>query len=437
MLNETALFRLSVLGPLTSKINLNQGELKKVITELAHQHFDIPNSKRTQISTRTIERWYYAWKRNGIEGLAPKYRSDKGVSKITPELSEKIIRLKEENMGRSLSTIMEILKLQGNESLPKSSIHRLLKSYKLSHRVISDSPNIERRQFEAYRANDIWYSDVMHGPHIYHQGKQIKTYLISYMDDASRLMTHSQFHIDEQSHSVEAVLKEAIMRRGLPKRLIIDNGSAYRSRSMLYICAKLGIHPIFCRPYEPEGKGKIERWHRTVRDQFLNELQAKNINSLSDLNDRLHAWIEEIYHTREHTSLGKSPLTRFREDIQHTSRLGDLLEQLDDIFLHRVERTVTKTGTVKYEGKHYEVAYQYAKQRVSLVFDPVNKAPKYIEDLVGNHLCDVFKVNKLDNLSTPRQRPDAIDKPNPETSSLAEDALHKHENKYKTLGVDE
>ena len=81
------------------------------------------------------------------------------------------------------------------------------------------------------------------------------------------------------------------------------NGPAYRAATLQGICARLDIRLIYCRPYAPEGKGKLERWHRTFRDQFLSELEVSRINDLDDLNARLWAWIEQVYHRTAHSSL--------------------------------------------------------------------------------------------------------------------------------------
>jgi hypothetical protein len=238
--------------------------------------------------------------------------------------------------------------------------------------------------------------------------------------------------LDEQAPSIGHVLKEAVMRRGLPKRLIVDNGAAYRSGALIGICARLGIQLIFSRPYEPQSKGKLERWHRTVRAQFINELKLNNINDLKDLNERLHAWLEDIYHQQKHGGLdGLSPLQRFREDIVQTRRLGDLAKNIDEIFYHRIKRHINKTAALKYNGKQYEVAYQYASQSVYLVYDPYADAPKFIEDHDGQYLCDVTPLNKYNNLGRERQRPNQIESIEKQGStSLVENALKRHNNKY-------
>ena len=272
MPSQIALFRLSVLGALTSRIDIQHGELKQLIKEQSKKHFDIPNSYKTQVSARTIERWYQQWRKYGLEGLEPKPRSDKGNCKLSPESKELIIKLKQEDMRRSLSTLLTLLSQRGYKNLPRSSIHRFLQQHHLSQRVVSDAPSIERRQFVAQRSNEIWYGDVMHGPKIMTENGLKKVYLVTILDDASRLVAHTEFCLNEQALSIEKILKEAVMRRGLPNRFIVDNGPAYKSHTLHEVCARLDIKLIYCRPYEPQAKGKLERWHRTVREQFINHI---------------------------------------------------------------------------------------------------------------------------------------------------------------------
>ena len=170
---------------------------------------------------------------------------------------------------------------------------------------------------------------------------------MSLLDDASRLVAHSAFCLGETALDIEGVLKQALLRRGVPIKLIVDNGSAYRAATLQGVCARLGIALIFCRPYAPEGKGKLERWHRTFRDQFLGELDERLITSLQDLNARLWAWIEQVYHHTVHASLdGLTPLKRYQRDLPRIRNLGSQASQLDALFYHRVERFVRKDATV-------------------------------------------------------------------------------------------
>jgi hypothetical protein len=123
------------------------------------------------------------------------------------------------------------------------------------------------------------------------------------LDDASRLIVHSAFCLSETALDIEGVLKQALLKRGIPKKLVIDNGPAYRAASLQGICARLKIRLVYCRPHEPEGKGKLERYHRTFREQFLNEIHTHHMTCLAELNARLWAWVEHVYHQNPHSEL--------------------------------------------------------------------------------------------------------------------------------------
>ena len=153
---------------------------------------------------------------------------------------------------RTIRQLVGASGLPGARRLSRSSIHRLLQSQGLSKLPGAVQPE-EHRAFVAAHAGDIWYGDVMHGPKVLVDGRLRKVYLVSFMDDASRLITHSAFCPAETALEVEGVLKQALLRRGLPVRLVIDNGSAYRAATMQAVCARLEIRLVYCRPYAPEG----------------------------------------------------------------------------------------------------------------------------------------------------------------------------------------
>ena len=267
-LHPVALFRLSVLGPLVSRDRLERGELKRFIRELASRDYDIPGSARRDIGEKTIEAWFYAWRRGGIDALSPKPRSDRGQSRLPIDVQDAILDAKRDKPRRSIDQLILLVEKAGlavRGTLPRSSVHRLLQRHGLSRPCGSASTPEEHRSYEALYAGDIWYGDVMHGPRVPVQGRMRKVYLVSLMDDASRLLAHSAFCTGEKALDIEGVLKQAVLKRGLPVKLVVDNGPAYRAKTLQGICARLGIHLIYCRPYAPEGKGKLERWHRTRR----------------------------------------------------------------------------------------------------------------------------------------------------------------------------
>ena len=409
-IHPLALFRLSVLGALVSRERLHRGELQKTIRELASREYAIPHSQRTMLAEKTIQAWYYTWRKEGIAGLAPKVRIDRGQSKITPALQEAVLTAKRDNPRRSVRQIKRLLEADGqvaHQTLSRSSVHRLLQHNGLSRLTGSASLPEEKRSFGAEFAGTIWYGDVMHGPRVPIKGQLRKTYLVSLLDDASRLVAHSAFCLGETALDIEGVLKQALLRRGVPIKFIVDNGAAYRAATLQGVCARLGIHLIFCRPYAPEGKGKLERWHRTFRDQFLSELDERRITSLQDLNARLWAWIEQVYHQTVHASLdGLTPLTRYQRDLPRIRTLGPKAVELDALFYHRVERFVRKDATVSYLAQRFEVPYELSGKTVRLVVDPHAQRVVGVEDKAGVSLGRATALDVLANVHRKRRKPE-------------------------------
>jgi hypothetical protein len=226
------------------------------------------------------------------------------------------------------------------------------------------------------------------------------------MDDASRLVAHSAFALAEGALEIEGVLQQAVLKRGLPNRLVVDNGAAYRAHTLQAVCARLGIHLIHCRPYAPEGKGKLERWHRTVRAQFLSEIDFARGVTLEDANTRLWAWLEASYHRQPHGGLddGLTPLARYQMDLPRIRTLGPLAREIDAIFHHRIERLVRRDGTVAYQGHRFEVPYPLAGRTVRLVVDPHRSRVVGVEDAQGHTLGAATPLDAQANLDRPRAR---------------------------------
>jgi len=167
--NALALFRLSVLGPLVSRDHLERGELQTIIGQLASKEYAIPGSDRRFLGEKTIEAWYYAWRAHGINGLIPRQRTDRGVSKLPVTVQEALLAAKRENPRRSIRQLKILLENAGAVSrgtLSRSAIHRFLQQHNLSRPTGSSSIPEEHRRFVAEYANSIWYGDVMHGPHV-------------------------------------------------------------------------------------------------------------------------------------------------------------------------------------------------------------------------------------------------------------------------------
>jgi transposase InsO family protein len=412
-IHPTALFRLTVLGPLASRGEIKRGEVKRIIRQLATESYKIPDSNRTYLSEETIARWHSLWKRGGIDALNPQVRADRGTTQLPLAVQSKLIELKQDAPERSINQLIEMIERAGlvsKASLSRATVHRFLQQQKLSKRILPDQHSIERRSFVAAHAGDLWQGDALHGPCIQTPDGMKKTYLVSLMDDASRLIAHAAFCFGETALDIEGILKQAILKRGLPHKLLIDNGPAYISGSLKSICARLEIRLVYCRPYEPEGKGKLERFHRTFREQFLNEIDPNKICSLGDLNARLWAWVEQVYHQRRHGGLedDKSPLDRWREDLHQVRPLAaHQVHRIDDLFYHRVDRLVRKNGTISWNGNFYEVHHNHVGEKVTLVFDPHTSKAVRIENVIGDDLGAVVPLDLNTNLHRARQRPHA------------------------------
>lgn len=170
---------------------------------------------------------------------------------------------------------------------------------------------------------------------------------------------------------LEAALRAGLASRGVPRSLYVDNGSAFVAAPLLRACAVLGIRLVHSRPGRPQGRGKIERFFRTVRDQFLVEVEARGVGTLVELNRLFAAWVETVYHRRAHSETGTTPLARF-ETGGPFARPSPA--QLHEAFLWSEHRVVTKTATVSLHGNTFEVDAALVGRKVELVFDPFDLA---------------------------------------------------------------
>jgi transposase InsO family protein len=372
---KIALFRYGLIAPLVLE-PLARGELTRRAEEIASRHYDIPDCKRRAVSVDTLLDWAARYRTGGFEALAPKPRQDRGQSRtITPQLAGLIERLKRENPHRTGTTLLRELALSsGNDEPPlsASTLYRFLKQRGLSERQLLAPP--ARKKFEAELANQIWQADMLFGPWVARPGGgRRQVFLHATLDDASRLIPHAQFYASQGLDAALDCLRQAIAARGIPVRLYIDNAKMYRSPQLARIAASLGTLIIHSRPYQPEGRGKIERCFRTVRDQFLANLDPKRPLSLDELNDRLWAWIDSVYHRSAHSALGTTPLLRWQRDIEQVRQLPPATD-LRRLFFHRLDRLVRRDSTFLLRNRLYEAPPHLAGHTIEARFDPLDAA---------------------------------------------------------------
>ena len=371
---KLALFRYALVAPLVIEA-LPRGELTRRAEEIAARQYDFPHSRRRTISVDRLLEWAKRYRQGGLEALAPKPRQDRGQPRaITPQLATLIERLKRENPHRTGSTLLRELALSSGQQEPPlaaSTLYRFLKQRGLSEReLLTSQPH---KKFEAERANQIWQADMLFGPWVQRPGGgRMQVFLHATLDDASRLIPHAQFYPNQGLDSCLDCLRQAMVARGVPTRLYIDNAKMYRSPQLARIAASLGTLIIHSRPYQPEGRGKIERYFRTLREQFLANLDRQQLLSLDQLNERLYAWIENVYHRGQHSALGTTPLVRWQKDIDHVRPLAPGAD-LRRLFFHRFDRLVRRDSTFLLHGRLYEAPAHLAGRMVEVRCDPVEE----------------------------------------------------------------
>lgn len=388
-------FRFGVICELVTSSNLNYGDQERLIQEKCARQWDIPYSSRTSISRSTILDWIKKYKESGhkLESLYPQKRSDAGKSRsIDDETTASIIQIKKEKPFITTEALINetVNKNPGltAKDLPHSNVYRLLSSQNMIGKT-SRSPK-DRRKFEAENPNDLWQSDVMHGPKLLHKGKHRKSYLIAIIDDHSRIIPNACFFFSENLATYLKFLEGAFLTRGLPKKLYVDNGAAFKSHHLKYVAANLEIALIRAKPYQPQGKGKIERWFKTVRTSFLPTFSGSTIE---ELNKALQFWINSKYHHRKHTSTGQKPIERFASNME-CIRVAP--SNLTDYFRKTVRRKVAKDRTVTINGNLFEAPVCLIGKRVELLFhdeSPLDVEVKHGQKSYGNILPVDVHVN--------------------------------------------
>lgn len=424
---DVALFRYGVIADL---LVLPRGspERRQAMREKAGRRWIIPGSRRTRVAVETMRDWLAAYERNGFDGLVPKPRGDFGrARRLPPDVAELLIRIKE---SRRRLTVRQVI-AQARESgrvpaattLSESTVHRLLQREGLTGRDGSPGAPKDRRRFSFLRANELWTSDVLHGPACgsdpADRRKRRKAYLLCFLDDATRLVPHGAFTVSENTDTFLPVFKQALLKRGLPARLYVDNGSPYRSRQLAVICATLGIQLIHSRPYRPQGRGKIERFFRTVRMQFLPLLGDDDTRSLDALNARWAAWCEGEYHLSPHRGLGgEAPLDAWARTAAGIRLVGPDTD-LDTLFRYRLKRRVGKDRTVSLRGTLYEVDAALVGETVVLLHDPAAPRARPIPVLHAGRaagqatLLDAYANTRV-RRTRATDRPDETEHPAPE-----------------------
>lgn len=365
---EVGLFRYGLIRPLLDD-RLTPAERGRLVAELAALDHPGPDGRRVRRSRTTIYRWLKGYRDGGFDALLPASRrrppsSDAGVLELA-------VKLKRENLERPATLVWELLAtdLAGrgpDRQLPSvRALQRHFVRVGLNRRQVG--PVKVRGRFEAAAVNDRWIGDGMHGPHI--DGR--RAILMAFIDDHSRLLVGHHWGFAEDTVRLEAALRRGLAARGVPGQVYVDRGSAFVAAPLARACAVLGIQLTHSKPREPEGRGKIERFFRTVRTQFLIEVEQRGVDDLEQLRSWFSAWLERRYHRRVHSETGQAPLERFAAGDTPAVPGPALLREA---FLWSATRQVTRTATISFQSNRYEVDPALIGRRVELIFDPFDLA---------------------------------------------------------------
>ena len=330
------------------------------------------NSRR--FTWRTIQTWFYRYKNHGITGMTVQPRKDKGqVRKTTPEEVLEAINAARPHFHNHRANKRALYRyciqngLLHADRLAQTTFYRFIREYELL--APQDNDHKQRLAFSMKHANQLWQADTMFGPYVdtgVSPGARKQAKLIAFIDDASRVICHGEFFFEENVDTLVQAIRAAFYKRGVPEQLLVDNGSIYCSQEITLICARVGCILRHTPVRDAAAKGKIERFFRRVRDQFL--IQKLDLSSLEALNRQFTEWVENDYNAVVHDTIGMKPLDRFGLDRTRVRFLPPS-EHSDELFYAEATRKVKKDNTFSFAGRRYETPVDLRDKEIQLRHD--------------------------------------------------------------------
>lgn len=400
--HDIALMRYSVISPLITGLQEDYTSLDAFFRDASLKGVAAPDGSVRKYAPGTIEKWYRAYKQGGFDALLPTGRSDAGKPrKLDDEIQEQIRYLKTNYPRMSAAAIYRQLQDNGSihrGEISESTINRYINQLTLE---LKTTTNQDMRRYERPHVNEVWCGDSSVGPYLKTpDGRKHKLYIIALIDDASRFITGIDIFFNDNFINLMSVMKSAVAKYGRPKLFNFDNGSAYKNKQMELLAARIGSTLNYCKPYTPTAKAKIERWFRTMKDQWMASLDIRDFQSLDELRENLLAWVH-LYNNTPHASLkGKTPQERFFSEPEQIRRLPQ--EQLDKDFLLEIERRVSADSVIVIDQVEYEVDFRFAKQRIRLRYSPDMKEIFIVEP--DNSLTPIRLLNKQENADVKREK---------------------------------
>lgn len=367
--------KMKVLGAIDAVEGKSRQERIRKVAEMT---FHDEEGKPFRFTWRTIQTWYYHYKNHGVVALSNNPRIDKGnTRKVTPEqvleaINTALPHFHGERPNKTALYRCCIEKgLLRADQIARSTFSRMVAEYEMLKEDVSE--NKRRLAFSMQHANQLWQADTMFGPYV--ERRQVK--LIAFIDDASRVLCHGEFFFEENADSMVKAIRAAFYKRGVPEQLLVDNGSIYCCQEITLICARVGCVLRHTAVRDAAAKGKIERFFRRVRDQFL--IRKLDLSSLEQLNKQFTYWVEHEYNTTEHSVLGMKPIDRFGIDLSRIRFLSPS-DDTDELFYAETERTVKKDNTFSFRNVRYETPVDVRGRKIQLRYDRQGQGPVVIYD---------------------------------------------------------
>lgn len=376
------------------------------IKNAAQLIFTDEEGKPRQFTWRTIQTWLYNYKNHGINGIQNRTRKDKGKTrKVTPEelmesINQAMPHFKKGKLNKF--SIYRFCIEQGilrKEEIAPTTFYRLIRENELLKNDDNEH-NKMRLAFAMEYANELWQTDTMFGPYVKDKDKQVQTKLIAFIDDASRVLCHGEFFANENTDNFIKAIKSAFYKRGIPEQMYVDNGSIYCSSEIALICGRLGIILRHAPLRDSAAKGKIERFFRTVREQFL----SKNLDlgSLDSLNRQFTAWVEDEYNCSIHSAIGMKPIDRFGLDLARIKFLPPSPEN-DELFFNETTRKVKKDNTFSFNGIRYETPVDLRDKQIQIRYDRTNNSKRVVIYYKNQRMGDAKPLDPVANAKLRRK----------------------------------
>lgn len=413
MRNPTPYLKMRVLGA------IDMAEGKSIIARIravSQTSFTDEDGHPRQFTWRTIQTWYSRYKKHGVTVMENKTRSDKGKTrKVTPEELLEAIRQVQPKIHVPTPTIALVYRLcieQGvltRTQIAPNTFRRAVDQYQLL-KPDDESTNKIRMAFAKAHANEMWQADTLVGPYVQHAGSSVQSRLIAFVDDASRVCCHGQFFPAENVDTLIEALRSAFYKRGLPSSLYVDNGSIYTSKEIIQICARVGCLLHHTPVRDGAAKGKVERFFRSVREQFL--ARSLDLSSFDALNRQFTHWVEEVYNATTHSVLNMTPLDRFALDRARVRYLPPN-QANDELFFVEEDRTVRADNTFSFKTQRFEAPRHLPDRVVQIRFERRRPSDRVLVYYKGERMGEARLLDPVANDRKPLPPRPPLDGENP------------------------